>query len=479
MNKKLVAFLLSTGILVSTCGTAFANEVTLNQPVETVNTPAPPINTTEAPPVNIEEPTKEVVEEEKPEEKQEVKDNWAEQMVQLVKDVDNSIATLQKITKDLQEMNGMKINNLKDYTNATIKFTDLNMAGHKEAFNLQELLKKANKLNAGYAIDIKPKIKKLTDEFLIAHSETNSYIIDNMPNLADEIMQDIPTNPLDKEETQVGTQEPSDFINNNQVNTGNDVGENTVGENTKPIPEEPKAETPKADEKFDEMVEQLPEEAPEEEKEKDVELPPFPVSGDMQKEIDQLLKDYRAEYEKLLSNVSTVKNTETSRQSGRLIDKYNEQVIDIHEKYYNIYDKNSDKLGELYLKCDLKYENYKAEMDKYDKYLREIDNIEEEALDDLDRIDEEYSDKIDKAYEALDKKTTNTTSTVSETGSRIGSSRIGSSSIDSSDFDSIPSSTSISRLGTSSPKTGDYTTLGASIATMIAGIAGIFVSRKR
>ena len=51
MNKKLVAFLLSTGILVSTCGTAFANEVVVDQPVETVNTPAPPINTTEAPPV--------------------------------------------------------------------------------------------------------------------------------------------------------------------------------------------------------------------------------------------------------------------------------------------------------------------------------------------------------------------------------------------------------------------------------------------
>ena len=55
MNKKLVAFLLSTGILVSTCGTVFANEVTLDQPVETVNTPAPPINTTEAPQVNTED----------------------------------------------------------------------------------------------------------------------------------------------------------------------------------------------------------------------------------------------------------------------------------------------------------------------------------------------------------------------------------------------------------------------------------------
>ena len=309
MNKKLVAFLLSTGILVSTCGTVFANEVVLDQPV--VNTPAPPINDV----VNAED----------------------------------------QITNDI-----------------------------------------AN----------------------------------------------IPAPPAPAPPA------------NNPVNTG--------CENTKPIPEkpeEPKAEEPKAEEVKEEV--------------KDVELPPFPVSGDMQKEIDQLLKDCRAEYEKILSNVSNVKNTETSRQSGRLIDKYNEQIIDIHNKYYNIYDENTNILGDLYLKLDIKHENYIAEMDKYDKYLREIDNIEEEAWDDLDRIDEEYRDKIDKAYEVLDKKTTNTTSTVSETGSRIGS------SIDSSDFDSIPSSTSISRLGTSSPKTGDYTTLGASIATMIAGIAGIFVSRKR
>lgn len=310
MNKKLVAFLLSTGILVSTCGTVFANEVVVDSPVETVNTPAPPINTTEVPSVG-----------------------------------------------------------------------------------------------------------------------------DNMTNVL-------------PEDAQVGTQ-------------------GVTGNNNKVVINTEAPSVNKVVEKFDEMVEQLPEQLPEEVKEevKDVELPPFPVSGDMQKEIDQLLKDYRAEYEKLLSNVSAVKNTETSRQSGRLKDKYNEQVIDIHKKYYNIYRENSDILGDLYLKLDIKHENYIAEMDKYDKYLREIDNIEQEAWDDLDRIDEEYSDKIDKAYEGLDKKTTNTTSTVSESGSKMGS--------------SSGSSTSYSSTGTGNPKTGDYTTLGASIATMIAGIAGIFVSRKR
>ena len=53
MNKKLVAFLLSTGILVSTCGTTFANEVVVDSPV--VNTPAPPVNdmvNIPVPPVN-------------------------------------------------------------------------------------------------------------------------------------------------------------------------------------------------------------------------------------------------------------------------------------------------------------------------------------------------------------------------------------------------------------------------------------------
>lgn len=330
MNKKLVAFLLSTGILVSTCGTVFANEVVLDQPVETVNTPAPPINTTEAPQVNIEEPTEEVVEEEKPEEKQEVKDNWAEQMVQLVEDVNNSMDKLQKITKDLQEMNGMKISNIEDYNNANIKFMDLGFEGHEEAINLQNLLEKAKKLNAGYAIDIKPKIKKLTGEFLNTYSETNSYIHDNMPDMTNEIIQNIPNSPLDKEkpeentppvkdiinmtntlpkeETQVGTQEPIEFVNNDSVNVVNDVVENTIGENMKEMVELPKAETPKA-------------------------------------------------------------------------------------------------------------------------------------------------------YEGMNK----ATSTVSESGSKMGS--------------SSGSSTSYSSTG--SPKTGDYTTLGASIATMIAGIAGIFVSRKR
>ena len=79
----------------------------------------------------------------------------------------------------------------------------------------------------------------------------------------------------------------------------------------------------------------------------------------------------------------------------------------------------------------------------------------------LDNLFKEYETIMDKAYEGTNK----ATSTVSESGSKMGS--------------SSGSSTSYSSTGTENPKTGDYTTLGASIATMIAGIAGIFVSRKR
>ena len=77
----------------------------------------------------------------------------------------------------------------------------------------------------------------------------------------------------------------------------------------------------------------------------------------------------------------------------------------------------------------------------------------------LDNLFKEYETIMDKAYEGMNK----ATSTVSESGSKMGSS----------------SGTSTSYSSTGNPKTGDYTTLGASIATMIAGIAGIFVSRKR
>ena len=460
MNKKLVAFLLSTGILVSTCGTVFANEVAVDQITnDIVNIPAPPINEGN-------------------------NDFKIPDITLLKKDFDDKAKECEKLINEINKLTIILDKEGVEIKRVTEDYKKGMREAHERGEDLAEIIKKFDTLKD-------PLIQKtLSNEECDKYNNLCKQLEKAMNDLAD-IGNTIAQTP------HIDSSRLSDECREKYNELLSDVIAVT-GKYTKEINEHAtnmdklwKTSREALVTLQQELENPTPKEPPEEEKVKDVELPPFPVSGDMQKEIDQLLKDYRAEYEKLLSNVSTVKNTETSRQSGRLIDKYNEQVIDIHEKYYNIFDKNSNKLGDLYLKHDIKHENYIAEMDKYDKYLREIDNIEEEAWDDLDRIDEEYSDKIDKAYEALDNKTTNTTSTVSETGSSTDSSdfdsipsstsisRIGSSSTDSSDFDSIPSSTSISRLGTSSPKTGDYTTLGASITTMIAGIAGIFVSRKR
>ena len=98
--------------------------------------------------------------------------------------------------------------------------------------------------------------------------------------------------------------------------------------------------------------------------------------------------------------------------------------------------------------------------DILDKYERQMKTDKDIADKELDNLFKEYETIMDKAYEGMNK----ATSTVSESGSKMGSKS---------------TSTSYSSTGTENPKTGDYTTLGASIATMIAGIAGIFVSRKR
>ena len=469
MNKKLVAFLLSTGILVSTCGTAFANNN--DGRVDNTNTVAPTPPTTQvegqitndivnipAPPANEEKPDFEI-----------------HDITLLKKDFDDKAKECEKLINEINKLTIILDKEGVEIKRVTEDYKKGMREAHERGEDLAEIIKKFDTLK-------NPLIQKT-----LSNEECDKYnnlckqlkkAMNDLANIGNTIAQTphIDSSRLSDECREKYNELLSDVI----AVTGKYTKEiNEHATNMDKLWKTSREALVTLQQELENPAPKEPSNPPEEEKVKDVELPPFPVSGDMQKEIDQLLKDCRAEYEKILSNVNNVKSTETSRQSGRLIDKYNEQIIDIHNKYYNIYDENSNILGDLYLKLDIKHENYIAEMDKYDKYLREIDNIEEEAWDNLDRIDEEYRDKIDKAYEALDKKTTNTTSTVSETGSRIGSSRIGSGSIDSSDFDSIPSSTSISRLGTSSPKTGDYTTLGASIATMIAGIAGIFVSRKR
>ena len=325
MNKKLVAFLLSTGILVSTCGTAFANEVVVDQPVETVNTPAPPINTTEAPPV-IEE------------------------------------------TKN-------------DFPIITTE-------------NTKEELPKAEK--------------------------------------------------------------PIDFVNNNPVNAGNYVGENTVGENNKaekPKPEETKPEETKdegtKDEgtKVNEMAETLKA------------LCKNLDNKNMKVELRKNALECKEALEKLVKSIKTTSQSDNNKQMNAIKDEYTEKKNNIYDKYTKEYKQILNKLSENVSNGTVMYQEVKECYDILDKYERQMKADKDIADKELDNLFKEYETIMDKAYEGMNK----ATSTVSESGSKMGSS----------------SGTSTSYSSTGNPKTGDYTTLGASIATMIAGIAGIFVSRKR
>ena len=466
MNKKLVAFLLSTGILVSTCGTAFANNN--DGRVNNTNTVAPTPPTTQVEGQITNDIVNIPANEEKP-------DFEIHDITLLKKDFDDKAKECEKLINEINKLTIILDKEGVEIKRVTEDYKKGMCEAHERGEDLAKIIKKFDTLKD-------PLMQKtLSNEECDKYNNLCKQLEKAMNDLAD-IGNTIAQTPhidslrLYKECREKYNELLSDVI----AVTGKYTKEiNEHATNMDKLWKTSREALVTLQQELENPAPKEPSNPPEEEKVKDVELPPFPVSGDMQKEIDQMLKDCRAEYEKILSNVNNVKSTETSRQAGELKSKYVDKTIDIYQKYNNIYHENSNILSDLYLKLDIKDKDYLDEMNKYDKYLREIQLIEEKAWDDIDRIDEEYRDKIDKAYEVLSNKTTNTTSTVSETGSRIGSSRIGSSSIDSSDFDSIPSSTSISRLGTSSPKTGDYTTLGASIATMIAGIAGIFVSRKR
>ena len=321
MNKKLVAFLLSTGILVSTCGTVFANEVVLDQPVETVNTPAPPINTTEAPPV----------------------------------------------------------------------------------------------------------IEETKNDFPIITEEHKA-------------------------------EEPIDFVNNNPVNTGNDVGGNTVHENNKaekPKPEETKDEgtkdegTKDEETKVNEMAETLKA------------LCKHLDNNNMKVELRKNTLECKEALEKLTKSIKTTSQSDNNKKMNAIKDEYTEKKNNIYDKYTKEYKQILNKLSENVSNGTVMYQEVKECYVILDNYERQMKADKDIADKELDNLFKEYETIMDKAYEGMNK----ATSTVSESGSKMGS--------------SSGSSTSYSSTGTENPKTGDYTTLGASIATMIAGIAGIFVSRKR
>ena len=267
-----------------------------------------------------------------------------------------------------------------------------------------------------------------------------------------------PINDVVNTEDQVG----NDIVNipappaNNVVNKGNDDRENTGCENTKPIPEkpeEPKAEEPKDKEpkeeetKVNEMAETLKA------------LCKNLDNNNMKVELRKNALECKEALEKLTKSIKTTSQSDNNKKMNAIKDEYTEKKNNIYDKYTKQYKEILNKLSENVSNGTVMYQEVKECYVILDKYERQMKADKDIADKELDNLFKEYETIMDKAYEGMNK----ATSTVSESGSKMGSS----------------SGTSTSYSSTGNPKTGDYTTLGASIATMIAGIAGIFVSRKR
>ena len=267
-----------------------------------------------------------------------------------------------------------------------------------------------------------------------------------------------PINDVVNTEDQVG----NDIVNipappaNNVVNKGNDDRENTGCENTKPIPEkpeEPKAEEPKDKEpkeeetKVNEMAETLKA------------LCKNLDNNNMKVELRKNALECKEALEKLTKSIKTTSQSDNNKKMNAIKDEYTEKKNNIYDKYTKQYKEILNKLSENVKNGTVMPEEVKECYVILDKYERQMKADKDIADKELDNLFKEYETIMDKAYEGTNK----ATSTVSESGSKMGSG----------------TSTSYSSTGTENPKTGDYTTLGASIATMIAGIAGIFVSRKR
>ena len=267
------------------------------------------------------------------------------------------------------------------------------------------------------------------------------------PPVIEETKNDFPI--ITTENTKV--EEPIEFVNNNPVNTGNYVGGNTVHENFKgetPKPEEPKDKEPKEEEtKVNEMAETLKA------------LCKNLDNNNMKVELRKNALECKEALEKLTKSIKTTSQSDNNKKMNAIKDEYTEKKNNIYDKYTKEYKQILNKLSENVSNGTVMYQEVKECYDILDKYERQMKADKDIADKELDNLFKEYETIMDKAYEGMNK----ATSTVSESGSKMGS--------------SSGSSTSYSSTG--NPKTGDYTTLGASIATMIAGIAGIFVSRKR
>ena len=342
MNKKLVAFLLSTGILVSTCGTAFANNN--DGRVDNTNTVAPTPPTTQVEGQITNDIVNIPANEEKP-------DFEIHDITLLKKDFDNKAKECEKLINEINKLTIILDKEGVEIKRVTEDYKKGMREAHERGEDLAEIIKKFDTLKD-------PLIQKtLSNEECDKYNNLCKQLEKAMNDLAD-IGNTIAQTP------HIDSSRLSDECREKYNELLSDVIAVT-GKYTKEINEHAtnmdklwKTSREALVTLQQELENPTPKEPPEEEKVKDVELPPFPVSGDMQKEIDQMLKDCRAEYEKILSNVNNVKSTETSRQAGELKSKYVDKTIGIYQKYNNIYHENSNILSDLYLKLDIKDKDY-------------------------------------------------------------------------------------------------------------------------
>ena len=453
MNKKLVAFLLSTGILVSTCGTAFANEVTLDQPVETVNTPAPPINDV----VNTEDQVgNDIVNIPAPPANNVVNkgnDDRGNIEKPLTSEVEQNINKLTKIIKDMEAVVVKDDKELDELDRMTNEFIE-KFKKETDKYNRELIINDFNKTtgnflnNHDYGSKMK-EVNKLHDEGLvIINYGINNYKgqeFTKICNLSNELSR-IFNEKMDlamKHSDNISYKYDECHIKFNKV-----VEE--FGMTNK--------EVNKTAEELKELCKSL-------------------NNANMKGELNKSIADCKEALEKLTKSIKTTSQSDSNKQMNAIKDEYTEKNNNIYDKYTKKYKEILNKLSENVSNGTVMRDEVKECYDILDKYERQMKADKDIADKELDNLFKEYETIMDKAYEGMNKATSTVnesdnkigsseTSTVSESGSKMGSSSGG-------------TSTSYSRLGTSNPKTGDYTTLGASIATMIAGIAGIFVSRKR
>ena len=288
---------------------------------------------------------------------------------------------------------------------------------------------------------------------------TQAPVINNTeaPPVIEESKNDFPIITEEHKAESPKVEEPIEFINNNPVNTGNDVGGNTVGENNKaekPKPEETKPEETKdegtKDEgtKVNEMAETLKA------------LCKNLDNNNMKVELRKNALECKEALEKLTKSIKTTSQSDNNKKMNAIKDEYTEKKNNIYDKYTKEYKQILNKLSENVSNGTVMYQEVKECYDILDKYERQMKADKDIADKELDNLFKEYETIMDKAYEGMNK----ATSTVSESGSKMGSSG---------------TSTSYSSTGTENPKTGDINSLGAGIMGIITSIGTLIVARRK